>query len=278
MSCPRSLARTPGTIPAESATVGVCRHQPLPAQSVRNWAWRPAVEHRYVGGRLMDASMSTGRRRVVALITDGTSPFELGVACEVFGLERPELGLPWYEFRVVSGEGRTIKTSAGFTISTPYGLDELSRADTVVIPAWHDIDRDPPRGLVRVLRNAHARGARMVSVCSGAFLLAAAGLLDGRRATTHWRFADQLARRYPKVEVDARVLYVDDGDVLTSAGTAAGIDLCLHIVRRDYGSDVANAVARRMVVPPQRPGGQAQYIELPVPRSQEDDLAGLRQW
>jgi len=222
--------------------------------------------------------MQSPAHRVVALLTRGASPFELGVVCEVFGLERPELGVPWYTFQVVAGEVGPLCTSVGFVIDTPYGLERLPEADTVIITAWHDIDRTPPADLLRALQAAHSRGARMVSVCSGAFLLAAAGLLDGRRATTHWRFAADLARRYPKIEVDPRVLYIDDGDVLTSAGTAAGIDLCLHIVRRDYGSEVANAVARRMVIAPQRSGGQAQYIELPVPRSQADDLSSLRDW
>ncbi|MDQ3639940.1 MAG: helix-turn-helix domain-containing protein [Actinomycetota bacterium] len=207
---------------------------------------------------------ANNRRTVAAVICNGVSPFEFAVACEVFGLDRSELGLPWYRFLVCAAQPPPIMTAMGFSIDTPYGLDSLRRADTIVVPA------DNRRGeglseLVDALGRAHARGARILSVCTGAFSLAAAGLLDGRRATTHWMHADELARRYPKVKVDPDVLYVDEGDVLTSAGTAAGIDLCLHVVRQDYGAEIANAVARRMVVPPHRDGGQAQFVVEPMP-------------
>jgi transcriptional regulator GlxA family with amidase domain len=161
---------------------------------------------------------------------------------------------------------------------TPDGLGKLASADLIAIPAWRT-NREPPAELLTALRRAVQRGARVMSVCTGAFVLAAAGLLDGRRATTHWRHASELARRYPSIDVDPNVLYVDEGSVLTSAGTASGIDLCLHILRQEHGAAVANAVARRMVVPPHRDGGQAQYIESPmVEHDRGDDLAVVLDW
>ncbi|HEV7861631.1 MAG TPA: helix-turn-helix domain-containing protein [Acidimicrobiia bacterium] len=194
----------------------------------------------------------------------------MAVPCEVFGIDRSELGVPWYRHRICAAEPPPVRSSQGFTIDTPYGLDDVVRADTVVVPAWGaaQLDGEPPPALLDALRTAHRRGARILSVCSGAFVLAAAGLLDGRRATTHWMHADALAARYPKVQVDPDVLYVDEGDVMTSAGTAAGIDLCLHVVRLDFGAEIANAVARRMVVPPHREGGQAQFVEAPMTSSE----------
>jgi transcriptional regulator GlxA family with amidase domain len=216
---------------------------------------------------------------VAALISQGVAPFELGVACEVFGIDRRELVDPWYRFRVCATEPGPVRTSIGFTIDTPYGLADVARADTVVVPAWRDIHDAPPEPVLEAVRTAHRRGARIVSVCSGAFVLGHAGLLDGRRATTHWMYTDELAAAFPLADVDPDVLYVDAGSVLTSAGTAAGIDLCLHIVRCDHGAEVANAVARRMVVPPHRDGGQAQYVQAPVPlRSGPDDLAMTLEW
>jgi transcriptional regulator GlxA family with amidase domain len=221
-----------------------------------------------------------GRRHTVAaVIADGVAPFELAVGCEVFGIDRSELVDPWYRFVVCAAEPGPIRTSVGFTIDTPYGLDEVRRADTVIVPAWSPADRALPDGLAEALHTAHRRGARILSVCSGAFVLAAAGLLDGRRATTHWMYTKKLAEKYPSIDVDPKVLYVDDGDVMTSAGTAAGIDLCLHVVRLDHGAEVANAVARRMVVPPHRDGGQAQFVEAPVPAaSGTDPLAVTLGW
>jgi transcriptional regulator GlxA family with amidase domain len=213
------------------------------------------------------------RHTVAAVITHGTAPFELSVACEVFGIDRSELGVPWYRFLVVAAEEPPIRTKSGFTIDTPHRLDALEEADTIIAPVVEQ-PSDPPPALLDALRAAHARGARMMSVCSGAFVLAAAGLLDGRRATTHWMYTDELAASYPDVKVDPDVLYVDEGDVLTSAGTAAGIDLCLHVVRLDFGAEIANAVARRMVVPPHRDGGQAQFVAEPVPDGPGADLFG----
>ena len=216
----------------------------------------------------------TRRHTVAALVPQGFAPFELAVPCEVFGIDRSELASPWYRYLVCAAGPTPLRSSIGFTLDTPYGLKEAARADTVIVPAGVGVDSTPPEPMLEALRTAHRRGARILSVCTGAFVLAAAGLLDGRRATTHWMHADKLAERYPEVKVDPRVLYVDEGDVMTSAGTAAGIDLCLHVVRLDYGAEVANAVARRMVVPPHRDGGQAQYVDQPMVSGPGDDLLG----
>jgi transcriptional regulator GlxA family with amidase domain len=220
-----------------------------------------------------------GRRpHLVASVVGATaSPFELGVACEVFGFDRPELADPWYRHIVCAVDGEPVSAGSGWRLSTPYGLAHLHRADTIFVPGWPP-DQAVSPALAEALRAAHRRGARMVSACTGAFLLAAAGLLDGRRATTHWRWAGQLASDYPRVEVDPHVLYIDDGDLLTSAGTASAIDLCLHLVRLDHGAEVANAVARRMVVPPHREGGQAQFVEAPVPRAGDGPIDVVTTW
>jgi transcriptional regulator GlxA family with amidase domain len=217
---------------------------------------------------------------VAAVVLDGIATFELAVACEVFGMDRSELVDPWYELLVCAAEPPPLRATGGITIDTPHRLDALSRADTIIVPAWRDEDEVPPEAVLEALRREHARGARIMSVCSGAFVLAHAGLLDGRRATTHWKYAALMAERFPLIEVDPDVLYVIDGDVMTSAGTAAGIDLCLHVVRLDHGAAVANAVARRMVVPPHRSGGQAQYVQAPVPDACDpgDPLAEVLDW
>jgi AraC family transcriptional activator FtrA len=224
--------------------------------------------------------MANRPHRVSVLAYEGLAPFELGVATEVFALPRPELDVDWwYEFSVCAERPGLLPAVGGFGLAVEHGLEELSGADTVILPGSPDVQGDPSPALVEALRAAHGRGARMVSICSGAFLLAAAGLLDGRRAATHWRYADLLARRYPRVRVAADVLYVDDGDVLTSAGTAAGIDLCLHLVRSDHGAEIANRVARRMVVAAHRDGGQAQFIDAPVPQRPADDpVASAMEW
>ena len=218
-------------------------------------------------------------KNVVAVVGQSPSPFELGVVAEVFGYDRSADGLPTYDFAVCAAEPGPVMTGAGFRIDVPYGLERLAAADLIVVPGWDDTDGVPPPELLDALRDAVARGARVTSVCTGAFVLAAAGLLDGRRATTHWRHAAELARRYPAIDVDPNVLYIDDGLVLTSAGTAAGIDLCLHLLRLEHGATVANDIARRMVVPPHRDGGQAQYIETPVTdHVPGDDLAAVLDW
>lgn len=218
--------------------------------------------------------------RVAALAFDGMAPFELGVVVEVFGLPRPELGdIDWYALDVCAETpGTRFDAVGGFGLVARHGLDTLAAADTVIVPGQR-VDAPVSPALCEALLRAHGRGARVVSICSGAFALAAAGLLDGRRAATHWRYAAELQRRHPRVDVDADVLYVDDGDVLTSAGSAAGIDLCLHLVRRDHGAQVTNHVARRLVVAPHRDGGQAQFIEQPVaPRPDDDPIARVMQW
>ena len=211
------------------------------------------------------------RHRVAAVVLNDVAPFEMAVPCEVFGIDRSDLVTPWYEFRLCAATPPPIRTDVGFSIDTPFGLETLDWADTVIVTPTSQ--RSYPDDLLEALRRTHSRGARIVSICAGAFILAAAGILDGRRITTHWMNADELAKTYPAVTVDPNVLYIDDRDIATSAGTAAGIDLCLHIVRNDHGADVANSVARRMVVPPHREGGQAQYIEYPmVSANQDDDL------
>jgi AraC family transcriptional activator FtrA len=211
---------------------------------------------------------------------EGIAAFELGVVTEVFALPRPELGVErWYDFALFSETPGRLGAVGGFGLDVPHGLEALDGAGTVILLGTPDPDGDPPVALLDALRAAHARGARLVSICSGAFVLAATGLLDGRRATTHWMYADLLARRFPQIEVDPRVLYVDGGDVLTSAGTAAGIDLCLHLVRRDHGAQIANKVAKRMVVPPHRTGDQAQYVDAPLPpRPHDDPVTVVMQW
>jgi transcriptional regulator GlxA family with amidase domain len=213
-------------------------------------------------------------------VFDGVPPFELGVVCEVFGLPRPEIADPWpYEHRVCSPDGPTVRTAAGFALAGVEPITALDRADTIVVPAWRGLEHvAPDDAVLTALRRAHARGARLMTVCSGAFVLAHAGLLDDLRATTHWMYADRLAGAFPSVKVDPDVLYVDEGNVLTSAGTAAGIDLCLHVVRIDHGAAIANAIARRMVVPPHRDGGQAQFVEAAMVEDCADAMAATLDW
>jgi transcriptional regulator GlxA family with amidase domain len=203
--------------------------------------------------------MGLGRHVVAAVVTDGAPIFELAIACEVFGIERTDLVDPWYDFRLCSAS--SVTTAAGLELHPAHGWEVVAaEADTVIVSALaRPLQLHPPADLVAALRSAHARGARIAAICAGAYALAEAGLLDGRRATTHWMNAAEFARRFPAVELDADVLYVDDGQILTSAGTGAGIDLCLHLIELDHGAAVANMVARRMVVPPHRLGGQAQY-------------------
>ena len=212
---------------------------------------------------------------VALAVTDGMLHFEMGMAYEVFGARPPSVTAAWYDVAVCgAGTARVGR----FRLEPDGGLDQLARADTVIVPALADVDSDPPADLVEALRAAHEAGARVASLCTGAFALAAAGLLDGRRATTHWAHTGVLAARYPQVEVDPDVLYIDNGSVLTSAGKAAAMDLCLHLVRRDYGSAIANVVARRLVVPPHRAGGQAQYVTTPAPAGDNHPLAELLPW
>jgi len=212
---------------------------------------------------------------VVALVYDGFCMFEFACAAEVFGLPRPELGANWYRFETCSASGRAVRGQFGLKVVPDGGLDRLVAADTIIIPGWSGVDVPVPAAIIKALRGAHSRGARLLSICSGSFVLAAAGLLDGKTATTHWRYADALQRLYPRIHVDPDVLYVDEGQVLTSAGSAAGLDLCLHLVRRDHGSDTANNVARRLVIPPHRDGGQAQFVQHPVQKRERNALSPL---
>ncbi|MFC0506696.1 helix-turn-helix domain-containing protein [Micromonospora costi] len=212
---------------------------------------------------------------VALAATDGMLHFELAMACEVFARDPSGLADPWYDL-VVCGPGPV--RVGRFQMDADDGLERLARADTVIVPSVEDIDADVPPDLLDAVRAAHEAGARMVSLCTGAFVLAAAGVLDGLRATTHWAHTEALAARYPRVTVDPDVLYVDNGTVLASAGKAAAIDLCLHLIRRDHGSTVANAVARRLVVPPHRAGGQAQFVTTPVPARDDHPLADLFPW
>jgi transcriptional regulator GlxA family with amidase domain len=208
-------------------------------------------------------------KTVALAATDGMLSFELAIASEVFG-ENPR-----YDFAVC---GSAPVLAGRFRLEPEHGFDRLARSDTVLVPGWADVDVDPPADLLDAVREAHARGARVASLCTGAFVLAAAGLLDGLRATTHWAHTGVLAARYPGIEVDPDVLYVDNGSVLTSAGKAAAMDLCLHLVRTDHGSAVANTIARRLVVPPHRDGGQAQFVPAPVPDRDDHPLTELFPW
>jgi AraC family transcriptional activator FtrA len=208
-------------------------------------------------------------RLVVTLAYDRLCTFEFGIATEVFGLPRPEMGPDWYRYAVCAVDRGPLRAVGGFQVMADGGLELLREAGTIVIPGWRGADEPVPPALIEGLRDAHARGARLMSICSGVFVLAAAGLLSGRRATTHWHYVEQLSKAYPDIRVEPDVLYVDEGSVLTSAGSAAGIDLCLHVVRHDFGAEAANRLARRLVVPPHREGGQAQFIERPVPPARE---------
>lgn len=217
--------------------------------------------------------------RVAVVAFEGISPFHLSVPCMVFGDDLARLGAPRYDLTVCAERPGSIATLSGFSLDVPNDLSALREADTVIVPAWADPDTPPSPELVEALCAAHARGARMVGLCLGAFVLAEAGLLDGRTASTHWIWADDFAARFPAVRLDRDVLYVDEGNMLTSAGTAAAIDCCLHLLRRDHGAEIANKVARRMVVAPHRSGGQAQYIEQPLPKAEGGDrLASTLEW
>jgi len=233
---------------------------------VRDYPANLGLRRERSGIGAVKASGRRRRRHVVAVaVYDGITPFELGVACDVFGSEWEEIfGAAWYRLFVCAISPGPVAVEGGFRILAAHGADKIFAADTVIVLPTINVDQAPPE-MSELLLRAHARGARIVSLCTGAFVLAAAGLLDGRRATTHWTECSQLATRYPEVTVEPGVLFVDEGDVLTSAGSAASMDLCLHLVRQDHGSEVATQLARQLVVPPQRDGGQAQYIAAPLP-------------
>ncbi|WP_315834243.1 transcriptional regulator FtrA [Bradyrhizobium prioriisuperbiae] len=212
---------------------------------------------------------------VVALLYDGLCTFEFGVVAEIFGLARPEMGSNWYRFASCPVDQGPMRAHGGFTLVADGAPALIEQADLIIVPGWRGADAPVPEPLCRRLRNAHARGAHLASICSGAFVLAATGLLDGGTATTHWRYADQLRRRHPDVEVDDASLYRQHGRVFTSAGSAAGIDLMIEIVRQDFGAAAANSVARRLVMSAHRTGGQAQFLERPVPQRKGSEIAPL---
>jgi AraC family transcriptional regulator, transcriptional activator FtrA len=247
----------------ESGMIVVMRD--FPANSVR------ARRRARSSGPTRGVSAAAGGH-VAIVVYDGVTMFELGVACDVFGnTDLSDLGIAWYRLSICGAGGAAVTSDGGLVIHPPFGLERTRRVDTVVVPPTSRLD-DVPTEVFDALRHAHARGCRIISLCTGAFVLAEAGLLQGRRATTHWTECDDLARGYSDVRVDPGVLYVDEGDILTSAGSAASIDLCLHVVRGDYGSEVATALARQLVVPPQRDGGQAQFIDAPLPTLDSSDL------
>lgn len=219
------------------------------------------------------------RHLVAVAVTDAVPMFELAVPYEVFGIDRSDIVEPWYELRLCAAEPGPLRTTAGLRVHTRYGVEDLLGADTVLVPACSRATQvDPPAALVQAVRTAHRAGSRIVSICTGAYVLGAAGLLDGRRATTHWMNCLDFAGRFPRTEVDPTALYVDDGEIVTSAGTASAIDLCLHLVRRDHGAAVAAEVARRMVVPPHREGRQTQVPRIVARGGSAGGLGPALEW
>ncbi|MCS3468663.1 AraC family transcriptional activator FtrA [Pseudomonas sp. JUb42] len=214
---------------------------------------------------------------VVALIYNQLCTFEFGCTVEVFALKRKELGVPWYEFATYPVDEGPITAAGGITI-VPTGEVLLENADTIIVPGWRGVESEVPQKLIEQLQAAHARGARICSICTGAFVLAAAGLLEGQRVTTHWRYTDLLASMYPGLTVQPNELYVDEGNIVTAAGSAAGLDMMLHLVRNDHGAKVANMVAQRMVIPPHRDGGQSQYASRQLVSSGDGQVSKLMDW
>lgn len=212
---------------------------------------------------------------VVALLYDGLCTFEFGIVAEIFGLIRPEMGKNWYRFASCAVDDGPLRAHGGFLLMPDHGAELIGDADIIVVPGWRGVDAAVPQRLIDLLRDAHARGARLASICSGAFVLAATGLLDGATVATHWRYADALKARYTDILVDSASLYRSHGRISTSAGSAAGIDLLIEIVRQDFGTDAANSVARRLVMPAHRTGGQAQFLERPVPVAHQSAIAPL---
>ncbi|MER7200185.1 AraC family transcriptional regulator [Streptomyces sp. CB01635] len=216
--------------------------------------------------------------RVVVIVDENSNPFELSCAIEVFGLRRPELGRELYDFRLCSPRTRTVMRDGFFTLTDVAGLDAAESADTLIVPNRPDTDVPRRPAVLDAVRRAHARGARLIGFCSGAFTIAEAGLLDGRRAACHWMWADSFRARFPAVRLEPDVLFVDDGDILTASGSASALDLGLHVVRRDHGAEIANAVSRRLVFAAHRDGGQRQFVERPVPAVPDESLAPLLAW
>ncbi|MEM5518546.1 helix-turn-helix domain-containing protein [Henriciella sp. AS95] len=228
--------------------------------------------------KTQNSPVSRKPQRVVALAYDRLWPLEFGIAVEIFGWARPEIiGVPWYDF-TVAGPVEPIRTIGGMTMQPPHGYDAVAGADTIIVPAWRDIYERPPQDMLDAVRAAYEAGARVVSYCTGAFVLANAGLLDGRKATTHWRDLPELKRQFPKIEIVEDVLYVDEGDVITSAGSSAAVDCSLHIIRQDYGAEMANTIARSLVTPPHRDGGQSQYVEAPYQERAGQSVSGVLDW
>lgn len=215
---------------------------------------------------------------VAILAYDGLCTFEFGCAVEVFALQRPELGVAWYSHAVCAAEPGPLRAMGGLTVHAPYGLEALERADTIVVPGWRNAAEAPPGPLLAALQAARRRGARICAICSGAFVLAHAGLLDGRSATTHWHHFERLAAQFPQVAIEAGALYVDDDRVVTSAGSAAGLDMLLHLVRTDYGTEIANWVAQRLVVPAHRDGDHQQLVLRPLPDADTNRIAPMMDW
>lgn len=205
--------------------------------------------------------------RVVALVYDGLCTFEFGIVCEVFGLFRPEVGGHLYDFKSVCLEPQPVRAAGGLMVTATGTPADLDRADIIIVPGWRGVDAPVPDDVIAALQAAHGRGARLISICSGAFVLASSGLLADRRATTHWRYENDFNAQFPDICMEAGALYVDEGDIITSAGSSAGIDACLHVIRTDYGSKIANTVARRLVIHSHRQGSQAQFIKHPVPKA-----------
>jgi AraC family transcriptional activator FtrA len=225
--------------------------------------------------KIMPKWNGPSNRRVAALLYDGLCSFEFGIVAEVFGLTRPELGVEWYSLTTCAEQPGPVRATGNVRMIAEEGLDGLAEAGTIVIPGWPTDGAPASPALKDAILSAHARGARLVTICSGVFLLASLRLLDGKRVTTHWRYAERLTELYPELQIEPDVLYIDEDRILTSAGSAAGIDLLLHIVRKDFGPEIANQVARRMVVPPHREGGQAQFVERPVPARPNGRLGPL---
>ncbi|WP_322986549.1 helix-turn-helix domain-containing protein [Streptomyces sp. S584] len=221
---------------------------------------------------------AAGVHRVVVIVDENSNPFELGCATEIFGLRRPEIGRDLYDFALCSAEPRTLMRDGFFTLTGVAGLEAADAADTLIVPNRPDIEVPRRSAVLDAAHRAHARGARLVGLCSGAFTLAEAGVLDGRRATAHWQWADAFRARFPSVQLEEDVLFVDDGDILTAAGSAAALDLGLHVVRRDHGAEVANSVSRRLVFAAHRDGGQRQFVERPVPDLPDESLAPVLAW
>lgn len=218
------------------------------------------------------------KHSVAVLISEGLGLFEFGIATEVFGLARPEFDFPWYDFNVVCAASNSVTATGGVTITADYGLDYLDHVDTIIIPSWQHARNPETTAVTAALRAAAARNTRFLSICSGAFLLAEAGLLDGKRATTHWKHIDNFSALYPAIDIEEDSLYVDQGNIICSAGSSAGIDACMHLVRRDYGAVIANQVARRLVSHPHRIGGQKQFIPSPIQVRDKHTISMAMEW